>query len=53
QRHYSMKPMDLDEALLQFELTDKPFFVFYNQQTKRAEAIYRLKDGGFGLLTPD
>jgi putative sigma-54 modulation protein len=52
QRHYSAKPMDLDEALLQFELTDQPFFMFFNARTRQAEAIYRLRDGGIGHLTP-
>lgn len=49
---YSAKPMNVDEALLQMELTDRDFYVFVNGATFEVNVIYRRKDGKYGLMEP-
>lgn len=52
-RHYSMKPVSVEEATLQLELMDHDFFVFRNVANDQIEVIYRRGKGGFGLMGPD
>uniref|UniRef100_A0A7C4MLA2 Ribosome hibernation promoting factor n=1 Tax=Desulfatirhabdium butyrativorans TaxID=340467 RepID=A0A7C4MLA2_9BACT len=47
------KPMDVDEALMQMDLNDEPFFVFTNARTDRVNVLYKRKDGNFGLIQPN
>lgn len=47
-----MKPMSLDEAVMQLELIDDPFLVFSNAGTSRVNVLYARDDGTFGLIEP-
>lgn len=47
-----MKPMMVDEATLQLDLTDDLFLVFSNANTSQVNVIYRHSDGTFGLIEP-
>jgi putative sigma-54 modulation protein len=49
---YPVKPMFIDEAVLQIEMSSKQFLVFLNAKTERVNVIYRRKDGEFGLIEP-
>jgi len=49
---YPVKPMYLDEAVLQLEMSNRQFVVFQNAKTDRVNVIYRRKDGGFGVIEP-
>lgn len=51
-RSYSMKPISLEEATLQLELTDHDFFVFRNEKSHAIEVLYRRGKGGFGVMAP-
>jgi putative sigma-54 modulation protein len=51
-KRFSVKPMTLDEAALQLEMIDHPFFVFANQDTGGLEVLYRRRDGRYGILEP-
>jgi putative sigma-54 modulation protein len=44
------KPMDLDEAVMQLNLTSGEFMVFTNRRTSRVNVLYRRKDGNLGLI---
>ncbi|MCE5334631.1 MAG: ribosome-associated translation inhibitor RaiA [Desulfobacteraceae bacterium] len=44
------KPMDLDEAVMQLNLTTGEFMVFTNRNTNRVNVLYRRKDGNLGLI---
>lgn len=44
------KPMDVDEALMQLNLSSGEFLVFTNRHTNRINVLYRRKDGNFGLI---
>ncbi len=52
QEHFSPKPMDIDEAAMQLNITDVDFFVFLNSETDRINVIYRRKDNSLGLIDP-
>jgi putative sigma-54 modulation protein len=49
---YPVKPMYVDEAVLQIEMSDRQFVVFLNAKTEKINVLYRRKDGGFGLMEP-
>ncbi len=47
------KPMDIDEAAMQMELTEDVFMVFTNARTNAVNVLYRRSDGNFGLIQPN
>jgi putative sigma-54 modulation protein len=46
------KPMDIEEAVLQMDLTDQGFLVFTNARSSQINVLYRRKDGHYGLIQP-
>lgn len=48
----SMKPMLVDEALLQLELQEDSFLAFANAETNRVNVVYKRGDGTYGLIEP-
>jgi putative sigma-54 modulation protein len=46
------KPMDVEEAVLQMDLSEESFLVFTNSRSERINVLYRRKDGHFGLIQP-
>jgi putative sigma-54 modulation protein len=46
------KPMDVEEAILQMNLSDDHFFVFTNARSDRVNVLYRRSDGHYGLIRP-
>lgn len=46
------KPMDVDEAAMQLDLSQDDFLVFINARTEVMNVIYRRGDGNFGLIEP-
>ena len=51
-KRFDLKPMLPEEAVMQMELLDKPFFVFSNAGNGHISVIYRRKDGNVGLIEP-
>ncbi len=50
---YPVKPMFVDEAVLQLEMsTSRQFLVFLNARSSRMNVLYRRKGGEFGLIEP-
>ncbi len=49
---FAIKPMYVDEAVLQLELSDRQFLVFLNAETEKVNVMYRRKKGDFGLIEP-
>lgn len=45
-----VKPMSVEEASMQMEVTPGDFLVFTDSSTGNTSVLYRLKDGGFGLI---
>jgi putative sigma-54 modulation protein len=50
---YSLKPMLLEEALLQFDVEKKEVFLFRKSGSEKWAVIFRRKDGHYGLIDPD
>ena len=49
---YAVKPMFVDEAVLQLEMSPRQFVVFLNAKSEKVNILYRRKEGGFGLMEP-
>ena len=45
-----LRPMDLNEAILQMNLLDHNFFMFLDSETEKVSVVYRRKDGQYGLI---
>jgi len=52
-RNFSLKPMNLDEALLQFESSKMEAFIFRRFESEKWVVLFRRKDGHFGLIEPE
>jgi len=50
--NYFVKPMSVDEAAMQMDLSHQDFLVFNNASTQSVNVIYRKKDGNYGLIVP-
>jgi putative sigma-54 modulation protein len=50
---YSLKPLLLEEALLQFDLENKDVFLFRKAGSEKWAVIFRRKDGNYGLIEPE
>lgn len=51
-KKFALKPMDVDEAILQMNLMDHEFFTFLNADTDSINVVYKRRDGGYGVLEP-
>ena len=47
-----IKPMTLDEAVMQLDLMNSDILVFTNSASHQMNVVYRRKDGHFGLIEP-
>ena len=52
-KRFAMKPMSLDEAILQMELLSHDFYVFRNAKTDEVNVVYRRHEGDYGLIEPE
>ena len=52
-KQFLVKDMSTDEAALQMELVDHPFFVFRDADSGEFAVIYKRKDGNYGVLEPE
>jgi putative sigma-54 modulation protein len=51
---YTLKPLSLEEAILQFDLDKKKeVFVFRKRGSEKWAVLYRRKDGHYGLIEPE
>jgi len=50
---YPVKPMFVDEAVLQLQMnTAQQFVVFLNARSEKVNVLYRRKQGNFGVIEP-
>lgn len=47
-----IKPMSVEEAVMQMDLLDKEFLVFTEDNSEQMNVVYRRKDGNYGLIVP-
>lgn len=52
-KRFPLKPMNLEEAILQMDLLGHDFFVFANAESETVNVLYRRKDGNYGLIVPE
>ena len=51
-KRFPIKPMSVEEAILQMDLLEHTFFVFRDVAADGAvSVVYRRKDGGYGLIS--
>jgi len=50
---FSIKPMSVDEAVMQMDLLHKDFLVYTEAASENINVIYRRKDGNYGLIEPN
>ena len=50
---YPVRPMSVEEAILQMNLLEHQFFVFVDDVDQETRVVYRRKDGGYGLIIPE
>ncbi len=51
--HFSLKPMSLEEALVQIDIKNKEVFLFRREGSEEWAVLYRRKDGHYGLVEPE
>ena len=52
-KHFPVKPLDMEEAILEMNLVGHQFYMFRNVETGEINVVYRRKDGDYGLLEPE
>lgn len=48
-----IKPVSVEEAILQMNMLDHDFFVFINADTDETNVVYKRKNNTYGLLEPE
>ncbi len=49
-KRFVVKPMDVQEAIMQMNLLNHDFFVYRDDKTEDVNVVYRRKDGKYGLI---
>jgi len=52
-KKFAIKPMAVEEAILQMNLLGHSFFMFSNSDSKKVNVVYRRKAGNYGLIEPE
>jgi putative sigma-54 modulation protein len=47
---FTIRPLRVDDAVMQMNLLESEFFVFLDVDTKAVSVVYRRKDGNYGLI---
>lgn len=49
-KQFTLKPMDMEEAILQMNLLGHSFYVFADSATAGVNVVYKREDGRYGLI---
>lgn len=52
-KKFPMRPMDIDEAILQMNMLGHNFFMFTNAATGEINVVYKRAEGNYAVLEPD
>ncbi len=52
-KKFKLQPMDLNEAMEEFEMLGHTFYVFLDKQTSTVKVLYLRDDGNLGLIDPE
>ena len=47
-----VKPLTIEEAILEMNMVNHDFFMFLNAETNDVNVVYKRKDGNYGVLEP-
>ncbi len=50
---YSLKPMTVEEAIMQLDLKRRDVFVFRREDNEKFAVIFKRRDGHYGLIEPE
>ncbi|MCJ7681821.1 MAG: ribosome-associated translation inhibitor RaiA [Candidatus Aminicenantes bacterium] len=50
---YSLKPMSVEEALIQLDIGKREVYIFRLSESDRWAVVYKRRDGHFGLIEPE
>lgn len=50
---YSLKPMTVEEAIMQLDLKRRDVFVFRREDNEKLAVIFKRRDGHYGLIEPE
>ena len=51
-KNYEMKPMSVQDAILNMEMLGHKFYMFNNSETGSFATVYKRDDGAYGLIVP-
>ncbi|MDD6155330.1 MAG: ribosome-associated translation inhibitor RaiA, partial [Eubacteriales bacterium] len=49
-KNFTLRPMDVEEAILEMEMLEHNFFVFLDTATDSVSVVYKRNDGGYGVI---
>ena len=52
-KKFQVKPMAVEEAILQMNLLGHVFFIYLDSETKQISVVYKRSDGSYGLIEPE
>lgn len=52
-KNFNVKPMSVEEAILQMDLLGHGFFVFRNAESMDVNVVYKRNKGDYGLIDPE
>ncbi len=52
-KNFRLRPMSVDEAILQMNLLDHTFFMFKNAETGFINVVYKRDEGNYAVLVPE
>lgn len=52
-KRFPVKPMEVDEAILQMNMLDHTFFVFRSAESGQINVVYKRHDGNYALIEPE
>ncbi len=52
EKSFPVKPMSVEEAIMQMNLLGHDFFVFFDDAEHRIRVVYKRRDGDYGLIVP-
>lgn len=52
-KSFDISPMNAEEAVLQMEMLGHSFLLYLDMETEKVCAVYKRKDGNYGLIEPN
>lgn len=53
EKTYAMRPMGVQEAIMQMNMLNHDFFVYFDAETEKMAIVYRRRSGDYGVIRPE